>query len=409
MKKTVVVDDDHLQLRLLTQQLHNLGRKQEQVVSCNTGEGAFKTLQEQAGQVELVILDLNMPDIDGVELMRQLADMRYDGGLILVSGENSRILESAIKLATAHNLKALGGLSKPCQPTRLAALLHDWQQLQKVQQRRASFSYAVAEIQRAIEQSELVNFYQPKVRMADGELLGVETLVRWRHPVDGLVFPDQFIGVAEEHGLINELTKVVLAQAVADASQWRAAGLQCGVAVNISMEDLLTLDLPEYIIELMGLHAVPMSSLTLEVTESRLLVNRRACLEVLTRLGLKRVGLSIDDFGTGHSSLAQLRDLPFGELKIDRGFVHGAAADPVLAAIAAGSINMARQLNMLTVAEGVEDLADWSWLRDHGCELAQGYFIGRPMPAAELQAWRDDWQRRRAERKCENGDGGIKI
>jgi EAL domain-containing protein (putative c-di-GMP-specific phosphodiesterase class I) len=239
-----------------------------------------------------------------------------------------------------------------------------------------------------------VNYYQPKVAVADGRVVGVETLVRWRHPVDGLVMPDQFIGVAEAHGLIDALTRVVLTEALAQTRVWRDAGRDLRVAVNLSMDNLKTLDFADFIGDQAAMQGVSPSHVVLEVTESRLMGDLRTPLDILTRLRLKRFRLSIDDFGTGHSSLSQLRDLPFHELKIDRSFVHRAWGNDTLSAIFNASLQLAHQLGMEVVAEGVEDRDDWNFLRRSGCDLAQGYFIGRPMPAAELPAWIDSWQHR---------------
>ncbi len=244
----------------------------------------------------------------------------------------------------------------------------------------------------AIRQGQLVNFYQPQVAVATGRIVGVETLVRWRHPVHGLVLPDRFIGVAERHGLINALTRVVLKEATAQAKVWREAGLALRVAVNVSMDNLTSLDFPDFVAEAAGAAGVPPGDLVMEVTESRLMGDLRASLEVLARLRLKRFHLSIDDFGTGHASFAQLRDIPFDELKIDQSFVHGAQTDRTARAIYDASLSLARQLKMEVVAEGVEDPEDWALLAQTGCPLAQGYFIARPMPAADLPAWMGRWQ-----------------
>lgn len=222
----------------------------------------------------------------------------------------------------------------------------------------------------------------------------METLVRWRHPQDGMVFPDQFIGVAEAHGLIDDLTRVVLTGALAQAKVWQDAGWVLRVAVNVSMVSLTSLDFPDFVAGLAAQAGVPPQEVVLEVTESRLMRDLRAPLEILTRLRLKRFRLSIDDFGTGSSSLAQLRDLPFDELKIDKSFVHRAWTDETLRAMYDASLGLARQLGMEVVAEGVEDRNDWDLLRRTGCDLAQGYFIARPMPAADLSGWMVDWQER---------------
>lgn len=205
------------------------------------------------------------------------------------------------------------------------------------------------------------------------------------------MFPDQFIAMAEEHGLIDALTGVVLTGALRQARLWQDAGLSLHVAVNVSMDNLAALEFTDFVVREVGKAGVPLTSLVLEVTESRLMKDSLGPLDILARLRLKRIGLSIDDFGTGHSSLAQLRDIPFDELKVDRSFVHGAYRDASLRAIVEASLGMARQLGMKTVAEGVEEQADWDFLRAAGCDLAQGYFIAKPMPAADLAGWIADW------------------
>jgi EAL domain-containing protein (putative c-di-GMP-specific phosphodiesterase class I) len=248
-----------------------------------------------------------------------------------------------------------------------------------------------------------VNFYQPKVVVANAALDGVETLVRWRHPTDGLVFPDQFIGMAEEHGLIDALTRTVLRGAFAQANAWRRAGLHLRVAVNVSMDNLSSVDFAEYVAREAALADVAPQDVLLEITESRLMLDQRAPLEVLTRLRMKRFRLAIDDFGTGHSSLTQLRDIPFDELKIDRSFVHDAWRDQTARAIYDASLALGNKLGMVVVAEGVENREDWELLRRTDCGLAQGYFIGHPMPAAELPSWIDSWNERMRRETADTG------
>lgn len=214
------------------------------------------------------------------------------------------------------------------------------------------------------------------------------------------MYPDQFIGLAEAHGLIDALTQVVLAQALRDSTTWAREGLALKVAVNVSMDNLHALEFPERITAVAAAAEVKPQSIVLEVTESQLMKDLRAPLEILTRLRLRRFKLSIDDFGTGHSSLAQLRDVPFDELKIDQGFVHGAHHNETLRAIFFASLGLAKELGMEVVAEGVEDADDWGFLLQSGCDLAQGYFIARPMPADQVldwvAAWRARWAREHA-------------
>ena len=341
--------------------------------------------------------DLQMPDIDGVEFVRHLARLGYRGGLVLVSGEDGRILQTVRKLAAAHGIHMLAALAKPVSPEQLRQVLAANASRRAAVPRAARPLQAPEELRRAIAGGELVNHYQPKVELATGALVGVEALVRWQHPRAGLVFPDQFIAVAEEHGLIDALTHAVLTAALHQARLWKDAGLELQVAVNISMDNLAALDFPDVVAQLASEAGVALSNVVLEVTESRLMKDLHAPLDILTRLRLKRISLSIDVFGTGHSSLAQLRDIPFDELNLDRGFVNGAAGDASLRAIVEGTLAMARHLGMKSVAEGVEERVDWDFLRTLGCDVAQGYFIARPMPGGDLPGWRAGWELRRGE------------
>jgi EAL domain-containing protein (putative c-di-GMP-specific phosphodiesterase class I) len=226
-------------------------------------------------------------------------------------------------------------------------------------------------------------------------VVGAETLVRWLHTTDGLIMPDQFVGLAEQYGLIDALTHMVLLSALPQARQWQDAQLSLRLAVNLSMDNLVSLSFLDEVVNLTTEAGVRPENLMLEVTESRLMQDQRVSLEILTRLRLKRFKLSIDDFGTGNSSLTQLRNIPFDELKIDQSFVHGAWANDTQRAMFDASLGLARQLGMETVAEGVEDQADWDFLRQQGCDVAQGYFIARPMPAERFVPWMQEWEKRR--------------
>lgn len=391
MMRLLVLDDDPFMLKLVTQMLNAQGFPQ--VTACPSGRLALEQI-DRDGAPDLIFCDLNMPEMDGIEFIRELVTRQYAGQLVLISGVDERVVQTAERLVAAHRIALLGHLTKPFSATHLAEHLARWNPTQAGVVRTARKSYGPAEVGEAIAGNQLLNYYQPKVAVATGELCGVEALVRWRHPEDGLVMPDQFIGTAEEHDLIDPLTQRVVASALSQMGRWRAEGLEVPVAVNVSMDNLASLAFPDQVAALAAASDVQPAALTVEITESRVMKDHRAPLEVLTRLRLKGFHLSIDDFGTGHSSLIQLRDMPFEELKVDRGFVHDAHANRTLRAIFDASLAMARQLGMGVVAEGVENRADWDLLRQTGCELAQGYFIGRPMPPEQLPAWRAAWRRR---------------
>jgi EAL domain-containing protein (putative c-di-GMP-specific phosphodiesterase class I)/CheY-like chemotaxis protein len=393
--RILVVDDDPFALKVLSRQLERLGC--ESVAVCERALDALALVEAPEAGVDLIFCDLDMPEMDGIELVRNLVRASYSGALVLVSGEGQRVLHAAESLARAHGLRILGARSKPVALGDLRDLL-EREMIREPQLAPATRqSYRPHEVRHAIDAGELVCEYQPLVEARSGALIGAETLVRWRHPTGTTIYPDQFVGVAEEHGLIDGLTERVLTLAVRQGRIWRDQGLDLRLSVNVSMDNLVALDFPDIVAGKAVEAGFPVSSLVLEVTESRLMKDPVAVLDILTRLRLKGIGLSIDDFGTGHSSLAQLHDLPFNQLKIDRRFVRGASRDGASRAIFVASFRMSEQLCMDTVAEGVEDADDWRFLRSVGCGLAQGYFIGRPMPPEALPAWLESWEARRPE------------
>ena len=393
--RILALDDEPLMLKLLSHMLAGLGFAT--VITCDNGGAALEWVDSPGSYPDLILLDLNMPEMDGVEFVRHLVERRYAGSLILVSGEVERMLQTAVKLVQAHKIPVLGHLHKPVTPDGLKVLLEKWSPPSQSRPQAAQKIYGADELRAAIANGELTNYYQPKVEVATGQVVGVETLVRWQHPRDGIVFPNQFIGVAEAHGLIDDLTRVVLSSALSQAGRWLEMGLALRVAINVSMDNLAALDFADYVAGQAVKVCVPPQHVVLEVTESQLMRDQRAPLEILTRLRLKRFRLSIDDFGTGHSSLAQLRDIPFDELKIDQSFVHGAWDNGTVRAMFDASLGLAKQLDMEIVAEGIEDQADWDFLRKTECDIAQGYFIAKPMPAAALPDWIKDWQKRMQE------------
>jgi diguanylate cyclase (GGDEF)-like protein len=242
----------------------------------------------------------------------------------------------------------------------------------------------MAELRRALERDELILHYQPKVRLSDGTVVGVEALVRWQHPVHGLRGPGAFLPHAEHTALMRPLTLHVLETAMTDLARWRADGLDLHVAVNLAVQNLLDLRTPGHVGELLARHGLPPSALTLEVTESLLLHDPQRAGEVLRDLREMGVGLALDDFGTGYSSLEHLKRLPVDELKIDKSFVMAMDRDPADHAIVASTAGLGRALGLRVVAEGVESAASAALLVEIGCELAQGFHYSPPVPGEQL-------------------------
>jgi diguanylate cyclase len=243
------------------------------------------------------------------------------------------------------------------------------------------------QLRAGIERGELRLFYQPKVDPQLGRVLGVEALVRWQHPAHGMLMPPDFLPLAGRSGLMPRLTRKVLAAALAQLARWRADGLDLTLAVNLATSDLLDPALAEDVARLLAEHDVPPTLLCLEVTEDGLIAEPEraaATLEALSELGVR---IALDDFGTGWSSLVHLRRLRVDELKIDRSFVIGMAADEDDASIVRTTLDLGRSLRLRVVAEGVEDEETWTLLADLGCDAIQGFVLSRPLPAGQIDAW----------------------
>ena len=386
--KLLLVDDDYIMHRVMTVMLNDLGISG--VLNAMSGPTALEILQDNSGTIDVVICDLNMPEMDGVEFIRHLAKMKFSGSLILTSGEDLRILKTVEKLSIEHDLHVLGVLEKPATPTKLSELLDSLDQIRQEGTMMLVDAFSLAELKNAIDSDELDTYFQPKVEIKSGQVVGVEALVRWNHPLKGLIKPDAFIGMAEENGLIGDLTDIVCTKAMAYALKLKALDYDLNIAINLSVDSLTNLEWPDRISKLMEQSGLEPSSISFEITESRLMEHLSVALDILSRLSLKRFNLSIDDFGTGYSSMEQLQRIPFTEFKIDRAFVHGADREASARAILESSVLLAKKLDMKVVAEGVEDEQDWNLVAEVGCDQVQGYYVSRPLPFNHLIKWLDD-------------------
>ena len=247
----------------------------------------------------------------------------------------------------------------------------------------------IGDLRDAINERQLKLYYQPKIDLRTGEVQACEALVRWLHPVQGFIPPTSFIPIAEQTGLIHQLTRWVLCEAIQQCALWRADGRMLSVSVNVSVRDLLDRTFVTTVRETLRDNGVPSSALCLEVTETSIMSDPERAIAVLSDLRASGVQISIDDFGTGHSSLAYLRTIPANELKIDRTFITTLRNGDLDSAIVASTLHLAHRLGLSVVAEGVEDAATADTLLTLGCEHAQGYFFARPMPADELSRWMD--------------------
>jgi len=328
----------------------------------------------------MIFLDLKMPRVDGVEVLRTLAQRRCRAHIVLISGADSRVLQTAVTMGNDSGLSMLGSLQKPIELTVLREFLEGIS--------ASVMPPGVNELRKAIDANEIIAHYQPKVGLATErpwKISGCEALARWDHPERGLLGPDTFIAVAEEADLIGPLTDAILRQAVARLSAWRSQGFPLTIAVNVSPLLFADVTLPDRFNDTCRSHDVDPAWVTLEVTESGAMKDVSVTADILTRFRLKGFGVSIDDFGTGYSSLVQLHRMPFNEMKIDKSFVIESDGNQEAVQIIRAIAGLAHSLNLRLCAEGVESDKALALVREVGCHVAQGFLIGKPMPADDLE------------------------
>ncbi|WP_375054928.1 EAL domain-containing protein [Zobellella sp. DQSA1] len=410
MSKTrlLILDDDPMTGQTLARIAEFAGAE----VRFTTSPDDFFRLVEE-WQPNTIVLDLVMPQMDGVQVMSALADRGCTARLIISSGVGSRVLDAAGRSAAGHGLNIAGVLPKPFTPTEFRALLADEPPAGRAGAGTEAGGAALRppsleDMRQALRRGDIHVVYQPKVACRSSELTGFEVLARWQHPELGAIAPETFIALAESGGLIDALTEQVLELALHwFARLHRVDGPLAAVltpasplktltlSINISARSLGNPALFEWLERRCEALGLAPERLIFELTETSAMEDPVASLDILTRLRMKGFQLSLDDFGTGFSSMLQLVRLPFSELKVDKSFVMTASQSQESRAVIKSVIELGHSLGLQVTAEGIEDLDTLGYLRDQGCDLAQGYLIARPMVEAELLAWIRDYQTRR--------------
>jgi EAL domain-containing protein (putative c-di-GMP-specific phosphodiesterase class I) len=383
-QKILVIDDDIEVGDLISSTAADLG------VDCFVTTDAETFLGALTPSVTLIMLDLVMPETDGIQILRQLSERQCRAGIVLMSGMSKRVLETAEALTRTLGLRIAGHLAKPFRISELEAIITrcaepDFPPEAEVEE----VSFKVDELWGAIEREEFVLHYQPQIQISTNHLVGVEALVRWQHPSHGLIYPNDFIEYAEEFDLIDPLTWIVIKRGLSEMGSLKdQTGNPITLSLNLSVLSLRDLAFPDKFISIAGDHDVAPENVMFEITESGLIRELSRTLDVLTRLRMKKVKLSIDDFGTGYSMMQQLSHIPANQLKIDRSFVMNLQNDSDRIMVEK-TIEIGHELAMIVVAEGVETQEQLDFLRKRNCDVAQGYLFTKPLPKSEFLTWAD--------------------
>ncbi len=381
-RRLLVVDDEPVQALVITRAMAAFG------FVANTATSFDQAIEQiTTRQYDVIVLDLSLGEQEGIGLLRLIAANRADPIVVFISNLDSRVRAASIRFAAALGIKVAGALAKPVAGSALRALLEQPLPMRIMPPDASAARPTHAELAAAIDQHQIVAAFQPKVTLDTGHVVGFEALARWQHVGYGNVPPDVFIPMAEASGLIVPLTFSILQDALAACRRWRGQYPGCTVAVNISTLVLADPALPEEIETLLLQSRLSPGALIAEITETTVIANPLLAAEVLTRLRIKGIGLSMDDFGTGHSSLLTLLRLPFTELKIDRSFVALCETDEEAWKIIRAILSLARELGLSVVAEGIETATVETKLRGAGCQIGQGWWYGRAMTEAVVHDW----------------------
>ena len=386
----LLVEDHGFQRRLGLRLLGDLGLTR--LHEAADGFQALELLRTFEAPPDVILVDLDMPGMDGIEFIGHVAKERLARSIAVVSAMDPALLHTVQVMAKASGLRVLGAVEKPLSPGKLTHVLSLYDASPIAGGDAAEVSVDLEQIRAALAADGVFPHFQPQAEFSNGKIVGVEALARLRLPDGRMVPPAVFIPVIESAGLSDELTTRMLQASCRWWTKWKQAGHDLRISVNVSAHNLSGPEVADHYETIVREHGLAPDAIILEITESSVMSDTARGLGMLARLRLKGFGLSVDDFGTGYSSLAQLSQIPFTELKIDRGFVSGAPTQSRKRAMIETSLDLARKLELAVVAEGVETDEEWQLLASLGCDYAQGYLISPPVPGDQLpeaiQRWR---------------------
>ncbi len=374
----LLVDDDPTQIAILTAYFASLGVTN--IHSASNPTDALKVISKYGRKTDLVVSDLQMPEMDGIEFMRYLKASEFSGKFAIVSGIKRDVLEHAGRLAQMHKLNLIGQIPKPLTKDALDSVFLKTTIVEPRQYTRADIVITRDQFEFALLEDEILPHYQPKVEVNTGKIVGAEALARWKTDDGKNIPPEVFISFAEQNGKISELTYYLFEKTLQDLEKFLAIDSGFRIAVNLAPENIKNIDLPDQINKRMKAAGMTSKNISFEVTENSIINLDSVTLEVLSRLRVLNFEVAIDDFGTGSSNIQTLRDFPYSELKIDRSFITDAISNTFSKQTVVAAVALAQERGMKIVAEGVEDHATWEMLRELGIEQAQGFLLAKAMP-----------------------------
>jgi EAL domain-containing protein (putative c-di-GMP-specific phosphodiesterase class I)/ActR/RegA family two-component response regulator len=389
----LIAEDHDFQRNQLARTLERLGATT--IHEAVDGHAALEILGDPSRPVDIVISDLEMAGMDGIEFIRHLGESGVQISIILASALERKLLASVATMSEAYGIKLLGVLEKPLTIRKLVPLITRYspEHSPTLEPSNPIPIFTLDEIAAGLKADQFEPYFQPKIELVTRQVKGIEALARWHHPHFGLVPPSAFIEQLEDNDLVDDLTWAMLKKSAACCRAWRSDGTDATVSVNLSVKSLGNIEIVDRVTELVRGQNLDPCHMVLEVTESAATTDVAKALESLARLRMKGFGLSIDDYGTGYSSMQQLTRIAFTELKIDQSFVMNAARNNAARVILESSLIMAKKLDITSVAEGVESQLDLDLLRKLHCDMVQGYFIARPMKYLDLRDWIRNWDR----------------
>lgn len=384
-KRILIIDDDPDMANIIC----DVGQSMH--FNCTVTTNANDFMNAYNSEITLIFLDLVMPGMDGVELLRFLGKKQCKCGIIIVSGTDKRVLEAAEDFANSIGLLIVRRIQKPFRVDELEDILKKNENInllvteKKPTIQKPIFTITENELKRAIQNDEFILHYQPKINIATGKIIGVETLVRWVHTEHGIISPDHFINLAESCGLIDELGWLIIKKSLVEFEQVKSkTNSTLTMSLNLSPYSLRDISYPDKFTAILKKHTIDAEDIILEVTESGLLGELSNALDIFTRLRIKQTKLSIDDFGTGYAMMQHLKHIPASELKIDKSFIIEMLTQDSSRVMVQKSIEIGHSLGMKVCAEGVETREQLEFLRANNCDIAQGYFFSKPVPMQEL-------------------------